>query len=365
LIDLDVPDAMLKKLFATNAPKDPEAFGRYVSQMMKKTSVLIANFHGGDATRDSRFEALVNRVCGVIERVFNMRRGDRMAQQLYLDLKIHVLPTDREKYPSEFCIRMHGAIDKHLTTILKNAPSQMIYLDVGAACQRLESRVSDIRCDMDIPSSSKSHDNACQHNVLIPTLDLFQRHAYFEVLANVRSAVGNHLPAEITRTIFEGILTDYRIPKDPRVVVPARHAFGATRRINDLDKCLLPCKHDVRRGKRESGTSKANQCGHLYAYVMGNKYTANLPHIPDHIVTSWDLRKAEWTAAKAQEQTSSGPDQDMESDGDAEWEDDPADVNPAGGQEPDSYQMWHSMFGGVRFKKPAEPNEMSNIYEPP
>jgi hypothetical protein len=87
-----------------------------------------------------------------------------------------------------------------------------------------------MRCDIQtgglplrLPNRGMLRNNACRHNLLVPTLDLPQRHAYYEIFALVRQVVDNRLPAELVDMVFEQTLIAETIPKDPRVVVMAIH----------------------------------------------------------------------------------------------------------------------------------------------
>ena len=146
------------------------------------------------------------------------------------------------------------------------------------------------RCDMDTQRSRWQRDNACTHNTLIPTLDLLQRHAYFEIRSNVQLAVGNRLPAELAQLVFENTLDVEGIGTEPRIVVKATNTLGGPDwKGIVVEKCLLPCEHDTRRPGR------SNRGGHCYCYVLGANFESCLPKIPQSINSYSDLLEAEST----------------------------------------------------------------------
>ena len=212
-----MPERMVKQLLAKSEPKDPIAYGHYVRDKMREMPRLIDSKPHDDLTRDSRFEAVIDRLLPEIVRVSNMPGGPRTALSLFVELKIDILPSDRERYPSEFCIRKHGEIDGYMSSILRKADacSNKTFLNLVATSLQLKTRMSSIRCCLNNESHHKSTDNACQFNVLIPALDLLQRHAYFEVKSLVRLAVRNRLPNELTQLIFEETLLREHMTNDP------------------------------------------------------------------------------------------------------------------------------------------------------
>jgi hypothetical protein len=283
-------------MFSTNEPNQPGEYGNYISQMIKETtdSCLVPY---DLATQASRLQDLVHRVRKECVRISNMRDGQRAALTVLLDLKMTVLPIGGEQHSVGTYVRGQAETDQALGIILQRAETiaQTEFLDLTRACRRLRSCMFGNYYPTGICPIVHPNNNACQHNLLLPALDLLQRHAYYEILAIVRLAVDNRLPPELTDSIFQQTLTIEGIPEDPRVLVRAYHIEDED--IGEQDrrftyKCLYPCPHEFLRAGE--GYLAPSSCGIGYRYVMEDEFVAYPPRIPRNTTTASDLRAAEW-----------------------------------------------------------------------
>lgn len=146
--------------------------------------------------------------------------------------------------------------------------------------------------------------DAGRHNVLVPTLDLLQRRAYYEIMTFVRYAINERLPAEVTDFIFEQTLAAEDMPEEPRVLVKTCHIQDEDRVEHErafTSKCLFPCPHVCRCGETTFDDYQGDQgfcCACNDGYVVKDDEFIPYPErISRHITTASGLRAAEWTTA--------------------------------------------------------------------
>jgi hypothetical protein len=90
---------MLARLFETNAPKDPIAYGRSIRRMINKT-IETEDF----VICPQNLESFADRLYDEIRRVAGMPNGRRTILELLLDLAVDVLPLDNKRSDAQFRI---------------------------------------------------------------------------------------------------------------------------------------------------------------------------------------------------------------------------------------------------------------------
>jgi hypothetical protein len=96
----------------------------------------------------------------------------------------------------------------------------------------------------------------CVSNMLLPTLDTLQRHAYEEVRNKVYMATGPKLPIELTEWIFQLTLAAEDVTRDPWLIMRAVHKDdkdvpwhgGAFPGVRKALMTTLICQHSIQDG---------------------------------------------------------------------------------------------------------------------
>ncbi|KAF2829963.1 hypothetical protein CC86DRAFT_367855 [Ophiobolus disseminans] len=284
----EIPDGMLSQLLALSPPEDPVAYGHYVKEMMHKTFNLTLREPRSDPTWDRRFNAFTTRVYHEIVRIASMPSGHRTALHLSLDLELDVLCT-HTTHPSKHCVQLHDDIHDDLSRMLKAVARRpdRPFLALASASRKLKTEMLRVPCSAVqwLPPDN----NACEFNIPIPTLDLLQRHAYFEIQHTVQLAVGKRLPSELTRLIVEEAVKEECQMSDPRVLVLAHHALP--KRGKAL-MCLIPFRHDTRGWHEGFDGGQQTRCGRDFRYTFNTPHEKSLPVIPYSISSFSDLENA-------------------------------------------------------------------------
>jgi hypothetical protein len=276
---------MLERLFKLRQPTEPVSYGHRVRDMYSKILSQEGSFDSLEAAR--RLELAENLLTEIV-RISNMPSGDQTAFDLSLDLKLDILPSGSQDHL--FNLLLHDRIHERLLAILEkqNLPHSKPSFSLAAASRRTKKRMQIVPC-----YAQRRNDNACLYNVLLPTLDLLQRYAYFEIQHNVRLAVRDRLPAELADLVFENTLDAEGINRDPRIIVRATDTSAdAMWKGTVLEKCIAPCRHDY----PGSGRPGASRGGIDYVHVLGPNYKECLPMIPRSITSHEELLEAEFTA---------------------------------------------------------------------
>lgn len=202
--------------------------------------------------------------------------------------QIHVLlRVIAEKYPSVKTSLKHYDIDSILEEVSAEEKwpprTKNKFLDLATACRKIQAEMSSIECMYHRDGYPNIPGNICQYNQLLPTLNLLQRQAYFEIKSNVLLANRTRMLTELIQLILEETLVAEGISKDPRVIMWARHLPCETPRIRELFLlCLRPCEYDFRESEC-ARDSKKNRCGGCKRLLFGIPHEAILPQIPHNL----------------------------------------------------------------------------------
>ncbi|KAF2829962.1 hypothetical protein CC86DRAFT_435968 [Ophiobolus disseminans] len=287
-------------------PTEPVVYGQRIQDMyleaMAETVEHKPSYHQRTLAPYTRPILERNPVLFVeIMRISNMPNGDATAFKLFLDLQLGLWPS---KVTQNFsCDLIH---EKLLAILEKDhTPHDVPFFALAAACRATKERLASKQCTQG-RNETIPDDNYCMYNKLPPTLDLLQRHAYFEIQSNVRLAVGDYLPPELEQFIFEYTLDAEDVARDPRVIVRATDTSAdSVLNITVLEKCLLPCDHDLRDlpvprpGRAYTALSRERsfaRVGKFHSYVHGPKYEPCLAGIPKSITSHKELLDAEFLA---------------------------------------------------------------------
>jgi hypothetical protein len=235
-------DSDVKKLFDMHAPKDAVAYGAHVRYTIDRAR-SYGNPQYEAYIEDHNYKAFFQRLNTEILRIAKLPRGKKIALGIFLDMMLDCLAQLEPPCWNPFLrirTRNPEVVVTHMKTVLKGNSRHMddTYLDLAAACRRVGQRMKDT--PYKIPETgwgwAERDRNDWFHVLYVPTLDTLQRHAYFEIRANVRLAVRKRLPAELIHHVFEKTLETESISSDPRIVSYLRYPAPRV-----LGKCRLPC----------------------------------------------------------------------------------------------------------------------------
>ena len=210
--DSDIHCRMLEQMFNTNPPGDHRRYGSYVREMMSATTIQVY---------DDSFELLVRRFFEEIKRIAAMRNGWRTALDLYIDLQLKMLEPAHFEHPSPVQMRLNELISLGVRRVLLEGSvhGAIRFTNLANACRRVRRFMQASNCQRGVTDRVYMFENACQYNVLVETLDMLQRHAYFEVRSNIHLALETTLPAELIHLVFEYTMEAEGIGVDPRMTL--------------------------------------------------------------------------------------------------------------------------------------------------
>ncbi|KAF1977934.1 hypothetical protein BU23DRAFT_276485 [Bimuria novae-zelandiae CBS 107.79] len=213
-----------------SAPRD-QSFASYLHKCMSQCPELFRS--GRLRGQNDMVPFLLKEIPKLLH--FN-EDGANIALQLYLDLKIHVLPLKLHYRSGSY----HDVIDKEVSKLLRDGRDSgtLEYHDLGWQCRRVREQMqtcpgADFNPEQ-FDERSCLREQHCHHNLLLPTLDTLQRHAYEQIHESVHLAVQSRLPPELQRMVFEYAMFSEEIPLDPRAIVHVEKIAHTTTNVPAL-----------------------------------------------------------------------------------------------------------------------------------
>lgn len=209
-----------------------------------------------------------------------VHNGKRKALGLLIDLQEVVISAgpDPDLYITKtqevLVSKIHGEADQLLRVAGKEKEPE--FMDIARACDIVRHNMEVVPCRAGTEQPEDEHEiveNACSYNIRLETLDLLQRHAYFEIRANVRFALGHRLPAELVQLVFEHTMEVVGIGYDPRIIVHAMIGLGSPCR-----KCILYCKHEIATLESLYELENVGPKSRQYAFAFAEECLPNFPH---------------------------------------------------------------------------------------
>ncbi|KAH3905628.1 hypothetical protein HBH56_216060 [Parastagonospora nodorum] len=175
-----------------------------------------------------------------VHRVFDMsREADTWiaSAQLTITAKTDILqsPTQTTILDSTL-LHHHAQYDCYLRQMLTERFDKLRYVNAAKACREVRERMNRHECEA-------YEDEKCVFNILLPTLEILQGRAKYEVCHAVMLATGAILPAELADLVVEYTLLAEEVPSDPEIFVQAKHKVSG----REKRKARLVCEHTQRR----------------------------------------------------------------------------------------------------------------------
>jgi hypothetical protein len=174
-----------------------------------------------------------------IRRVYDMSNGAETwiaAAQLTIKAKTDILQSPTQTLLNNpTLLRHHSKYTQTLEQIMAERFDGLRYINAADACRKVRERMNRHKC-------TARGEQKCVFNTLLPTLEILQKRADYEVRHAAMLAVGTLLPAELANLVLEYTLLVEQVPSDPRIFVPARN--NVTGQIGQ--KANLVCEHTRR-----------------------------------------------------------------------------------------------------------------------
>ncbi|KAJ4368976.1 hypothetical protein N0V83_006058 [Neocucurbitaria cava] len=233
----DVPEELVHKIFLHCPLRDYAAYANYITKFTDSMELMDSE--------EPEFGPLIDRLLKEISRVAEVHK--RTAMLLLINLQTVVIWAG--PYPDLYITKtqevlvskIHEAVSKLLEVAGKEKEPE--FMDIANLCDIIRQNMEAEPCKTGTEEPEDEHEiveNACSYNIFLETLDLLQRHAYFEIRANVRFALGRRLPAELVQLVFEHTMEIVGIGYDPRIILDATVGTASP-----CQTCMLYCKHEI------------------------------------------------------------------------------------------------------------------------
>ncbi|KAL6711321.1 hypothetical protein ACN47E_005852 [Coniothyrium glycines] len=202
----DFTQRMLGTMFEQNAPKDPQTYGHYISNVAYTVTYR---------PNDCHYKGWVFRIFEEIMRVAHMPSGSHISFNLLSDLLLHVITSGSITYfndaQTQVVKAIHSAIRENLEHQSDAVESQHVML--SQCYRRLRNHSHPSAC-----YTISGNPGIC--NLVLPTVILLQHYARHQVQANVLMVCADRLPLELAELVATFAIRAEKLDGDLSTVKP-------------------------------------------------------------------------------------------------------------------------------------------------